>query len=105
MTLNLFSLKLIQVFLQITQKCTPNATTKGDGNILRVRRNHGSDFETVPFMSQEDMNKGGHITLKYEQNNAYLQHDHGSPPNAWFRCTGAFGNQISICMQSPTNGL
>ena len=28
MTLNLFSLKLIQVFLQITQKCTPNATTK-----------------------------------------------------------------------------
>ena len=51
MTLNLFSLKLIQVFLGITGKYTPNATTKGDGNILRVRRNHESDFETVPFMS------------------------------------------------------
>ena len=34
-----------------TKKCTPNATTKGDRNILRVRRNHGSDFEMVPFMS------------------------------------------------------
>ena len=43
--------------------------------------------------------------MKYEQNNAYLPHDHGSPPNAWCRCTDAFGNQISICMQSPTNGL
>ena len=43
--------------------------------------------------------------MKYEQNNAYLQHNHGSPPNAWCRCTDAFGNQISICMQSPTNGL
>ena len=51
------------------------------------------------------MNKGGHITMKYEQNNAYLQHDHGSPPNAWCRCTDAFGNPISICMQSPTDGL
>ena len=43
--------------------------------------------------------------MKYEQNNAYLKHDHGSPPNAWCRCTDALGNQISICMQSPTNGL
>ena len=43
--------------------------------------------------------------MKYEQNNAYLQHDHGSPPNAWCQCTDAFGNQISICMQSPTDGL
>ena len=51
MTYNLFSLKLIEVFLQITQKCTPKATTQGDGNILNIRRNHGSDFETVPFMS------------------------------------------------------
>ena len=54
---------------------------------------------------KEDMNKGGHITLKHEQNDAYLQHNHGSPPNAWRRCTDAFGNQISTCMQSPTNGL
>ena len=42
---------LVQVLLQITQKYTPNATTKGNGNILRVRRNHESDFETGPFMS------------------------------------------------------
>ena len=33
------------------KKYTPNATTKGDGNILRIRGNHESDFETVPFMS------------------------------------------------------
>ena len=43
--------------------------------------------------------------MKYDQNNAYLQHKHGSPPNAWCRCTDAFGNPISICMQSPTDGL
>ena len=49
--LELVSLKLIQVFLQITQKCTPKATTQGDGNILNIRRNHGSDFETDLFMS------------------------------------------------------
>ena len=43
--------------------------------------------------------------MKYDQNNAYLQHEQGSPPNAWCRCTDAFGNPISICMQSPTDGL
>ena len=51
------------------------------------------------------MNKGGHITFKYQQNTAYSQHDDGSPPNAWCWCTDAFGTQISTCMQSPTNGL
>ena len=29
----------------------PQMYPKGDGKILNIRRNHGSDFETVPFMS------------------------------------------------------
>ena len=39
--------------------------------------------------------------MKYERNNAYLQHDHRSPPNARCRCTDTFGNQINTCMQGP----
>ena len=32
-------------------KIHPKCNHKRRQNILRVRRNHGSDFETVPFMS------------------------------------------------------
>ena len=105
MALKLFSLNFAQVVLQIIQKYTPKATIQGDRHILDIPKNQGSDLETVPFMSEEDMNKGGHTTLKYEQNNAHLQDNHGCPTNAWCRCIDAYGHQISTCMQSPTNGL
>ena len=37
------------------------------------------------------------MTLNYEQNNAYLQHHHGSPPNARCRCTNAYTKSAHAC--------
>ena len=42
--------------------------------------------------------------MKYEQHNAYMHYEHGSPPNAWCRCTDALETQSAYACKAQLMG-